>query len=221
MSAVEHIQELTQETFIDLFELSRYNPAAPNDKFRFTNHIGIVFGGETYQPIPCQVDSIEFTSEGSQPEPTLTVADAGGIITDLISLYNNMEGAEISIRRTQKRNLDGQPEADPSAIIAYADFLIARREQHVPREFVVFTLANPIDVDGVQLPARHALRKCLWRYRGEECGYTGERGYTLTNQPTLDSTQDRCAKTLQACRARFGRNAVLPFGGFPALARRS
>ena len=221
MSAVENIQDLTQSTFIDLFELSRYNPKSPFDKFRFTNHLGVSFNSKPYNPLPCQIDSIEFTSDGSQPEPSITIADTGGVIGDLINLYDNIEEAEIRIIRTQKRYLDGQPDADPTAIISVADFLIARREPYVPREYVTFLLANPIDIDGVKLPGRYLLRKCSWIYRDENCGYTGDKGFKLSNEPTLNSALDKCGKTLQSCKLRFGENVALPFGGFPGMTRRS
>ena len=222
MAAVDHLQELAQDTFIDLFEVSGYNPESSFDKFRFTNHIGIQFANQGYQPIPCQIDSIEYTSDGTQPEPTLSVGDPEGIITDLILLYDNMEGASVRITRTQKRYLDGQPEADPTAIVAQANFLIARREQHIPRELVVFLLANPIDIDGAKTPARICLRNCVWRYRDPDtCGYNGSARFTLDNRRTLDARQDKCAKSIAACRLRFGENGVLRHGGFPGLQRRS
>lgn len=222
MAISENLQDLSQDTFIDLFDVSGYNPDSIFDTFRFTNHVGIQFGSQGYQPIPSQIDSIEYTSDGTQPEPTLSVGDPEGIITDLILLYDNMEGASVKVTRTQKRYLDGQPDADPTAILAQADFLIARREQHIPRELVVFILANPIDIDGAKTPARICLRNCVWRYRDPDtCGYTGAARFTLSNVGTLDPAQDKCAKSIAACRLRFGQNAVLPHGGFPGLQRRS
>mgnify|MGYP000091340459 CR=1 FL=1 len=222
MPATARIQELAQDTFIDLFAVSGYNPDSTFDTFRFTNHVGVQFANQGYQPIPSQIDSIEYTSDGTQPEPTLSIGDPDGVITDLILLYDNMEGASVKVTRTQKRYLDGQPEADPTAILAQADFLIARREQHIPRELVVFVLANPIDIDGAKTPARICLRNCVWRYRDPDtCGYAGARRFTLSNQGTLDPAQDKCSKSIAACRLRFGQNAVLPHGGFPGLQRRS
>ena len=219
---VNRIQELHQDTFIDLFEVSGYNPDAPFDSFRFCNHSGVQFGGKAYTPIPCAIEMIEYTSEGQQPEPSLSVADPDGIITDLILLYNNMEGAKVNIIRTQRRYLDGQPNANSTAILTEANFLIARREQHAPREAINFTLANPIEVDGAKLPGRICLRTCVWVYRDPDtCGYTGSIRYTLSNVPTLDPALDKCSKSIIGCRLRFGENAVLPFGGFPGLQRRS
>ena len=216
------IQELSQDTFIDLFEVSGYNPNSPFDSFRFTNHSGVQFGGKAYTPIACQIEMIEYTSEGQQPEPSLTVGDPDGIITDLILLYNNMEGASIHVIRTQARYLDGQSNADPTAILTEADFIIARREQHAPRKLITFALANPIEVDGAKLPGRICLRTCIWVYRDPDtCGYSGNTRFTLSNQRTLDPALDKCAKSIIACRLRFGENAVLPFGGYPGLQRRS
>ena len=219
---VNRIQELNQDAFVDLFEVSGYNPDSIFDSFRFTNHSGVQFGGKAYLPISCEIETIEYTSEGQQPEPTLSVADQDGIITDLILLYNNMEGASIKVIRTQVRYLDGQPQADPTAILTEADFLIARREQHAPRELVRFALANPIEVDGARLPGRVCLRTCVWIYRDPDtCGYAGATRFTIDNRRTLVEAEDRCGKSIAACRLRFGNNAVLPFGGFPGLQRRS
>lgn len=222
MPGANHIQELSQDTFVDLFELSSYNPEAPSDTFRFCDHVGVQFNNKAYTPIPSQIDTIEFTSEGSQPEPTLTVGDPEGVITSLILLYNNMEGAKIKVTRTQARYLDDAADADPTAIIAQANYVIARREQHIPRELIVFILSNPIDVDGAKLPGRICVRTCGWEYRDPDtCGYSGSTMYTITNERTLDSSKDKCAFSLAACKARFGENAVLPFGGFPGLQRRN
>ncbi|EKU98049.1 lambda-like phage minor tail protein L [Leptolyngbya sp. PCC 7375] len=219
---VNRIQELSQDTFIDLFEVSGYNPESPFDKFRFANHVGVQFGGKAYQPLACSIETIEYTSEGQQPEVGLTVSDNGGIITDLILLYNNMEGAAVKVVRTQARYLDGQPQADPTAILAEADFIIIRRDQHTPGDAITFTLSNPIEVDGAKLPGRICLRTCIWVYRDPDtCGYTGSTRFTLSNQRTLNPALDKCAKSITACRLRFGNNAVLPFGGYPGLQRRS
>lgn len=219
---VKKIQELDQDTIIDLFELSGYNSDAPNDSFRFCNYTGIKFGGKSYTPLAASIEAIEYTSEGAQPEPTLTIGDKDGVVTNLILLYNNMEGANINIIRTQVRYLDGNEFADPNAKLADADFIIARRENHSPHDAVVFALANPIEVDGAKLPRRLCLRTCSWEYRDPDtCGYTGSTMYTVSNQKTIDSTQDRCSHSILGCELRFGRNRVLPFGGFPGLQRRS
>lgn len=219
---INRIQELQQDTIIDLFELSGYNPESKLDSFRFCNFPGVQFAKKAYNPIPCEVEMIEYTSEGQQPEPKLIVGDPDGIISSLISLYNNMEGASINIIRTQSRYLDGKSTADPTAILAEASFIISRRENHTPRDMISFVLTNPIEVDGAKLPGRICLRTCVWVYRDPDtCGYTGNVRYTLSNQRTLDPKLDKCSKSLVGCRLRFGENATLPFGGFPGLQRTS
>lgn len=47
-------------------------------------------------------------------------------------------------------------------------------------------------------------------------------GYVNTNEPrvqtgTVNPADDVCGKRLSSCKARFGSNAELPFGGFPGL----
>ena len=60
---VNRIQELHQDTFIDLFEVSGYNPDSPFDAFRFTNHSGVQFGCKAYRPIPCHIVLIDYDSQ--------------------------------------------------------------------------------------------------------------------------------------------------------------
>lgn len=78
------------------------------------------------------------------------------------------------------------------------------RKANENNEFVEFELATPFDLAGVRIPRRQALADlCSWEYKSAECSYTG-------SLPT-------CSKTLDACRAHFGENAWLPFGGFPGI----
>jgi lambda family phage minor tail protein L len=162
---------------------------------------------------------LQYTGEGSLPRPRLTVGDTSKIISGLVYFYGGIEGAKLTLRSTLKRYLDGQPTADPTAIKAMDSFTVSQRTQEIPGQAIEFELAAPIDFVEESVPARHALPNCPWIYRGAECSYSGAARYTIDNRRTLDPAQDVCAKTLTACTKRFGRNAVLPFGGMPGLRR--
>lgn len=200
--------------------MSNYNRQSPYDEFNFTNHVGVVFGSKSYVPLACGIDKLKLTSEGTQPEIGLTVADKDATITKLIQEFKHIEGAKLRVVITKKRYLDGQPLGVgqlSDRIITELNMRIARRQSHKPSDGIVFVLGNPIDVEGVFLPRRLALRKCVWDYRGPQCGYTGTRYFTNQGTPTLDPNADKCGREISDCDARAN---TARYGGFPSLQRR-
>ena len=224
MPIISNLQSLQHDAVITLFRLTGYNVSAPNESFFFTNNIGVAFEGRSYNPVPCEITGLDITSEGALPRPTLTIADPateGGafLISSLIRLYGGLEGAKLDFSVTTKNYLDGQPDAGQNAIALYDSYVVSQRIREIPGKIIEFELSSAIDFVEEVLPSRHCIKKCPWRYRGNECGYTGSQGYTLSNTRTADPKLDQCSKTVTACTKRFGRRAVLPFGGFPALLR--
>jgi lambda family phage minor tail protein L len=72
-------------------------------------------------------------------------------------------------------------------------------------------------VAGVKLPRRQFIQNaCTWLYRGADCGYTGDPVANEFGLPTTILANDACGKRLTDCQARFGAQAILPYGGFPA-----
>lgn len=216
----QHIQELDLDTEVMLFRLYGYNLLSPSEEIRFSNHVGVNFGGKSYAPVACGINAEEYSSEGSQPEIELTVADTDLHVTNLIYQYNNLEGAWVSIQKTYKKYLDGQVFADPTALLSNSVFRISRRSAHLPGQSVIFVLGNPADWNGVTLPSQYVLTKCGTRYRGPICGYAGAAKFTIADQPTLDPSKDQCSKALRGCQIRFGDNVDLPFFGYPSVSRR-
>lgn len=108
------------------------------------------------------------------------------------------------------------PDADPTAEFPDDVFYIDRKSLE-NRDLLEFELSASFDVAGVKLPKRQVIQNvCPWLYRGEECGYAGTTYLDANDQPVASSTQDVCGKRLASCKARFGANGSLPFGGFPA-----
>jgi lambda family phage minor tail protein L len=97
------------------------------------------------------------------------------------------------------------------------DIYYVDRKSRETRDVVEFGLAASFDLEGVTLPRRQIVQNvCPWRYRGSECGYTGSNYFNANDQSVVSSIQDICGKRLASCQVRFGQNAELPFGGFPA-----
>ena len=183
----------------------------------------VVWQGYAYESFPIEVEGFEFNGNGQVPRPRLRVANVTGAITALVLTYQDLVGAKITRKRTLAKYLDSanfsgvvNPTADPLAEFADDIYYVDRKSRET-RDDVEFELAASFDLEGVTLPRRQIVQNiCPWRYRGSECGYTGASYFNSNDQTVSSSSQDVCGKRLASCQARFGQNAELPFGGFPA-----
>lgn len=219
------IQKLAPSAVIELFvlDLSLFNQGI----VRFhagTNELlqQVVWQGNVYEPYPIIVDGFEFTGNGQSPRPKLRVANVKGTITALILSYQDLIGAKVTRKRTLAKYLDavnfanGNAIADATAEFADDVFFVDRKSKET-REVVEFELAASFDLEGVSLPRRQIVQNvCPWSYRGAECGYTGTAYFNANDETVTSNATDVCGKRLSSCQKRFGINAELPFGGFPA-----
>jgi lambda family phage minor tail protein L len=91
------------------------------------------------------------------------------------------------------------------------------RKSGETNELVEFELVSALDLAGVRAPKRQTINNiCQWRYRSGECSYIGFAYFDENDNPTTEAN-DVCGKRLTSCEARFGPNAVLPFGSFPGV----
>ena len=175
------------------------------------------------EAFPIEVEGFELNGNGQVPRPRLRVANVTGTITALVLTYQDLVGAKITRKRTLAKYLDAvnfeggvNSTADPSAEFADDVYYVDRKSRET-RDVVEFELAASFDLEGVSLPRRQIVQNvCPWRYRGSECGYTGTVYLDTNDQLVGSSSLDVCGKRLSSCKARFGQNAELPFGGFPA-----
>jgi lambda family phage minor tail protein L len=222
---IDDLQELDIDTEITMFELSNVGNTQNSftgqnlfgDIFRFTNYNGVIWNGFQYSPIPCEIEGISYTSEGTIPRPKFRISDAGKVISGLIFFYGGLEGAKLTVRRTLKKFLDYQNTADPNAEKPKDIYIISQKLSEIPGKIIEFELSADIDFVEEFLPRRLCSRDCPWIYRGSDgnCGYTGSAYFNLSNQRVLTLAEDACAKTVDACQLRFGKNAYLRHGGFP------
>lgn len=176
----------------------------------------VVWQEKTYIPAPIKSEGFEFNGKGQFPRPKLSVANANGLITGLIILFNDLVGAKITRKRTFYKFLDGQPGADPLAGFPDDIFFIERKVVE-NKTVVQWELASAMDVTGVLLPRRQFVaNSCPWKYRGSECGYTGSSYFDANDVAVSNLNADQCGKRLNSCKKRFGQYNELPFGGFPA-----
>ncbi len=220
------IQKLAPSAVIELFVLDLSLFSQGSVYFHAgTNSLQqrVTWQGKTYEAFPIQVEGVEFNGNGQIPRPKLKVANVTGAITAMVLIYQDLVGAKITRKRTLAKYLDAvnfpggvNPTADLTAEFADDIYYIDRKSRET-RDVIEFELAASFDLEGVNLPRRQIVQNvCPWRYRSSECGYTGTSYFDANDQFVASSTQDICGKRLSSCQARFGQNAELPFGGFPA-----
>ena len=83
------------------------------------------------------------------------------------------------------------------------------------RDLIEFELASAFDLIGVRAPKRQCVSNvCQWKYRGPECGYTGNAYFNFNDQPVGAVGQDVCGKRLRSCELRFAQQRI---GGYISL----
>jgi len=228
LKITSELQKLAPNAIIELFQLDA--TTFGGDLYYFhagTNELtqAVTWQGQEYQPYPVQITGFEFNAGGQLPRPKLVVSNLSGIITALVLAYDDLLGAKIIRKRTMLKYLDAinfdggiNPDADPTAEFP-DDIYFIDRKSNENKLLVEFELAASFDVQGVKLPRRQIIQNiCPWKYRGAECGYAGTNYFNTNDDPVGTLAQDVCGKRISSCEARFGANAEIPFGGFPAAA---
>jgi lambda family phage minor tail protein L len=230
---LELAQHLATDGVAQLFKLdpSPLNLGLPN--YYFTpgtlNGAAIVYQGITYTPFPITVTGFEYTTQGTQPRPKLSVSNIGGLFTGLVISANDLVGAKLTRLRTFTRFLDNGSTPDPDAHWPSETYIVDRKSAHT-KTTIEWELATPLDNKNLKIPGRLALKNsCFQRYRrwdGTEfdyskatCPYTGTAYFNVVGASVILPQNDQCGKRLSDCRNRFGQGATLPFAGFPAMQR--
>ena len=231
VSAVgEELNKLAPSTIIELFELDgTASSVGVSQVYRFHSGVNqdvdgdIVWNGNTYSRYPIAAEGFEYEGQGQLPRPRITISNVLSLVTTLAVDHNDLVGATVKRIRTLKKYLDesnftsgSNSTADPYASFPEEVFIIDRKVIE-NRELATFELAATFDVAGIKLPRRQIVQNiCPWTYKGEGCGYTGTDYFDKDDQPVTDEADDHCSHRLSGCKARYGQNGQLPYGGFPS-----
>lgn len=226
----QHVQGFALDPDIELFEfdLDLYGAGIR----RYVNDVtsgGVSFGGVAYEPLPIVSDGWSVSAKGTLPRPTLSVSNVTGLFSFLNDIYSDLVGVGVQRVRTYKWALDGQPDADPFAIVYPIDLYSIAQKTHQDDEFCSYELRSAMDLAGVMFPGRmmvqnfcgHVYRRwngSAFDYTKASCPYSGTVHRTRNGTAT-DAAHDKCGKTLPECVERFGINQDLPFRGFPGIDR--
>lgn len=173
------------------------------------------FNGENYQYIGVAIQGIKLSDGAKVNSPTLTISnEINGIpnyMSKLCALYDYFRGAKLQLyimtERAYKANTGQYIEQ-----IWYVE-----RPAIESFQSIQFELSSPLDFRKQQVPTRIVAPFCTWamrgEYRGEECGYTGDKYFDRQGNPVTDIAQDECGGKCKDCELRFGQGSRLPFGG--------
>ena len=152
----------------------------------------IQFNGHTYQPAPLDIELKE--EAGTQQSIKLSIPDYTGAVQRYMQDYGGGVGFTVGVMVVNAGNLDNPPE-----IIEYFEVVSSDSGSYTCN----FTLGAENNITKTFPRRRQTKDYCQWRYKGEECGYTG----------TLPSC-DLSLKGPNGCTAH--QNAV-HFGAFPGI----
>lgn len=233
MSIQSEAQSLSPSGIVNLFTVDTSSLGGPLLHFIMgsDNDHAVKFGGVEYQPIDVQFEGLETTGNGALPTPQIRISNVDGLAQAMVMTWGELLGCTLYRVRTYQRFLDGQPDADPEAFYG-PDIFRFERKTSENGVYIEWELSAALDQEGKKLPGRTIIRDtCLWRYRAfnptngrfdyskAECPYTGNKYFDINDAPVANAALDYPSRRLSCCRARFGANNPLPFGGFPGVQR--
>lgn len=159
------------------------------------------FNGNNYRPVPIDMSGFELSSR-ALPTPKVTIGNALGAISNMIKLYDGLQGAKLSRFKTFIKYL-GLP-ANPAYLLSPPDVYYVDRVAEETRLGVVIELQSVFALNGLKLPGRIITQNtCTAIFKSAECGYIG--------------ANTTCSRTLSGCLANFGANSTLPINAFPGV----
>lgn len=191
----------------------------------------VSFGGEIYSPWAIKSNGWDVSSSGSLPRPVVTLSNTGNLLTAIVENNNDLRGCTVKRIRTYEKYLDTGATPDVTETKPIDEFIIVQKMKTVSKESYQFQLASPLDQETSYLPLQQIHRDyCPYVYRTydgsafdytevDECTYQGTDYFDENGNTVVDPTDDICGKCLSDCKARFGENAELPYGGFPGASR--
>lgn len=238
MSFESEVQKPETDEIIELFQLDL--TALGDQVYYFTHGVGeepVMWQGNQYIAVDFEAEGFELNGRGEAPTPKVSFSVTNQMMTGLINDFNDLIGAKVIRTKTFKKFLDGEAAANPSAHFPLDIYRVERKVRE-NKFSVEFELSSILDQQGKLLPGRAInANYCPWIYRkpngnntgydlqdfdyhpaDNKCPYAGNVYLDLNDQPTTKD-KDRCGKRVSSCKARFGKDAELPFGGFPGASR--
>ena len=199
---------LRNSEIIDLFEI-KINDFEGYFRFHGSKNFDkdLIFKGVVYLYIPCELSNLEYSSEGKQNRPVLSISNINNFISNFIKDRNDLLGCRFFRKKILAKDLDnvnfggvykntmGENFSSSFASFISNDTYIIQKKNVEQKDKVDFLLANVLDIDGLVVPSRKIFNDaCQWQYRGCGCNYGKINGYdgpsvAIQKFPYTDLTQ--------------------------------
>lgn len=179
---------LRNSEIIDLFEI-KINDFEGYFRFHGSKNFDkdLIFKGVVYIYIPCELSNLEYSSEGKQNRPVLTISNINNFISNFIKDRNDLLGCRFFRKKILAKDLDdvnfGGVDKNTLGSASFSSYIsndtyIIQKKNAEQKEKVDFLLANVLDIDGLVVPSRKIFNDaCQWQYRGCGCNYGKINGY--------------------------------------------
>lgn len=147
MIPVTDLRALRQSSgYVELFEIDA--TAIGGSITRVTNDIpggtSVALNTKTYSAFPVKGEGFDYTGDGSNPNPKLTVANVTrALIQDVINL-GDLVGAKVTRIRTLEKYLDGGSSPNPSNSITDVYYIEQKTLENSTT--IQFSLRSPFDL---------------------------------------------------------------------------
>lgn len=176
----------------------------------------MTYRGNEYAFVGADLQDVELSSDGKVTAPTFRVVNKLngqlGAVTALCSSYNDLTDAILTVRACTAEAYDA------GTFEEIEQMWWVDRKSDDNGVIVTFDLTSALDHKKKQIPSRMIIDLCTWamrgEYRGEACGYTGDKYFDKHGKPVDTIDQDDCGGECSDCILRYGRGVPLPFGGF-------
>ena len=153
----------------------------------------LVFKDVVYIYIPSELSSLEYSSEGKQNRPVLSISNVNNFISNFIKDRNDLLGCRFFRKKILAKDLDdvnfGGTDKNTFGTSSFSSFIssdtyVIQKKNIEQKDKVDFLLANVLDIDGLVVPARKIFNDtCQWQYRGCGCNYGKINGYDGPSVP--------------------------------------
>jgi lambda family phage minor tail protein L len=124
----------------------------------YSNSTLLAWGGQAYSLVPIGIDSLEKVGTASNlPQPTLIISNAGTPILAMVIALGDLVGAKLTHYKVRVSNLDGQQHADVTKFVGPEVWYVFQKTTQT-NQSIAWTLASPMDMPGMQFPARQILK---------------------------------------------------------------
>lgn len=160
---------------------------------------GIEFNGNAYQPLLRAIGTIKFSLGKAPDNSDITLENVSKTFGYTLSdVTRRLDGAKVIIRRLFRTS------AGWEGIDLFNGYV---RDTKISQDSVSISIVSDMSRRNAQVASRAVTQRCIWTFRGAECGWTPDQ----IGDPTM------CNKVFDHAQGCSGHGNQPRFGGVPTL----